>query len=86
MGKGLSTAVLTLAISDAVSAASAIHEYPVPARMARFNPKIEVFTVYPLPSRGARVRQILGRPGEVWLPESGRWINWRLFGSDAAKK
>ena len=24
-----------------------------------------------LPSRGARARQILGRPGEVWLPLSG---------------
>jgi virginiamycin B lyase len=24
-----------------------------------------------LPREGAAVRQILGRPGEVWLPESG---------------
>ncbi|TAM48408.1 MAG: lyase [Gammaproteobacteria bacterium] len=39
--------------------------------VVRFDPKSEKFTVYPLPSRGAAVRQILGRPGEVWLPESG---------------
>ncbi len=37
----------------------------------RFDPKTERFTTYQLPSDGARVRQILGRPGEVWLPESG---------------
>lgn len=39
--------------------------------VVRFDPKSEKFTVYPLPSRGAAVRQILGRRGEVWLPESG---------------
>jgi virginiamycin B lyase len=39
--------------------------------MVRFDPKTEKFTVLALPSRGARVRQILGRPGEVWLPLSG---------------
>ena len=39
--------------------------------VVRFDPKNEKFTVYPLPSRSAAVRQILGRPGEVWLPESG---------------
>ena len=27
--------------------------------------------VLALPSRGSRLRQILGRPGEVWLPPSG---------------
>jgi virginiamycin B lyase len=37
----------------------------------RFDPKTEQFTVIPSKSRNARVRQILGRPGEVWLPESG---------------
>jgi virginiamycin B lyase len=37
----------------------------------RFDPKTEQFRVLKLPSRGAAVRQILGRPGEVWLPESG---------------
>ncbi len=39
--------------------------------IVRFDPKSEKFKVYPLTSRGAAVRQILGRPGEVWLPESG---------------
>lgn len=39
--------------------------------MLRFDPQTEKFIVYPLPSKGARVRQILGQPGEVWLPESG---------------
>lgn len=39
--------------------------------MVNFDPKTEKFTAYPLPSRGARVRQIFGRPGDVWLPESG---------------
>ena len=37
----------------------------------RFDPKTEIFTTVTLPSRDARVRQILGRPGEIWLPESG---------------
>ncbi len=37
----------------------------------RFDPKTEQFTVIPSKSRNARMRQILGRPGEVWLPESG---------------
>jgi virginiamycin B lyase len=37
----------------------------------RFDPKTEQFTVLKSTSRHANVRQILGRPGEVWLPESG---------------
>jgi virginiamycin B lyase len=37
----------------------------------RFDPNTGQFTVYKSTSRNARVRQILGRPGEVWLPESG---------------
>ncbi len=36
-----------------------------------FDPETEAFTAYPGSGRGARVRQILGRAGEVWLPESG---------------
>jgi virginiamycin B lyase len=32
---------------------------------------MEKFMVLALPSRGSAVHQILGRPGEVWLPESG---------------
>ena len=37
----------------------------------RFDPASERFDTYPLPRAGAAVRQILGRRGEVWLPESG---------------
>jgi len=36
-----------------------------------FDPETEKFTSYPTSQAGADVRQILGRPGEVWLPESG---------------
>jgi virginiamycin B lyase len=37
----------------------------------RFDPIKEKFDVFPLPSAGANVRQILGRPGEIWGAESG---------------
>lgn len=36
-----------------------------------FDPKTEQWTPYPGSGEGANVRQILGRPGEVYLPESG---------------
>lgn len=36
-----------------------------------FDPTTEKFTTYPTTQEDANVRQILGRPGEVWLPESG---------------
>lgn len=36
-----------------------------------FDPATERFTTYPLPTPRSSVRQILGRPGEVWLPLSG---------------
>jgi len=39
--------------------------------MVRFDPETEQFEVFSLPSPGADVRQILGRPGEVWGAESG---------------
>ena len=39
--------------------------------VVRFDPATETFTRFPLAREGANVRQILGRPGEVWLPESG---------------
>lgn len=37
----------------------------------RFDPGTERFEAWPHPREAASVRQILGRPGEVWLPESG---------------
>ena len=36
----------------------------------RFDPEKEEFEVFDLPGNPGNVRQILGRPGEVWLPES----------------
>ncbi len=39
--------------------------------MVRFDPTSEQFEVFPSPRQNAGVRQILGRPGEVWVPESG---------------
>ena len=36
-----------------------------------FDPKTETFTPYPGSADDADVRQILGRPDAVWLPESG---------------
>jgi virginiamycin B lyase len=36
----------------------------------RFTPETEAFTEFPMPASPANVRQILGRPGEVWLPQS----------------
>ncbi len=38
--------------------------------IVRFDPSTEQFATFKLPTGGAKVRQILGRPGEVWLPES----------------
>ena len=37
----------------------------------RFDPASETFTSFPGSAPGAEVRQILGRPGEVFAPESG---------------
>ena len=39
--------------------------------MVRFDSETETFEVFELESPGASVRQILGRPGEVWGAESG---------------
>ncbi len=36
----------------------------------RFDPSSERFTSFPLPTPNATVRQLLGRPGEVWGAES----------------
>ncbi|MBI5668129.1 MAG: lyase [Chloroflexi bacterium] len=38
--------------------------------LVRFDPADETFTAFPLPTASAAVRQILGRPGEVWGAES----------------
>jgi virginiamycin B lyase len=37
----------------------------------RFDPGSERFEVFTLSSSPANVRQILGRPGEIWGAESG---------------
>lgn len=39
--------------------------------LVRFDPATESFTQFSLPSSPANVRQILGRPGEIWGAESG---------------
>jgi len=39
--------------------------------LVRFDPETETFDVFPLPSPNAAVRQILGRPNEIWGAESG---------------
>jgi virginiamycin B lyase len=39
--------------------------------LVRFDPATETFIAFDLPSPNAAVRQILGRPGEVWGAESG---------------
>lgn len=38
--------------------------------LVRFDPQTEMFDVYPFPTAPASVRQLLGRPGEVWGAES----------------
>ena len=38
--------------------------------VVRFDPQSEEFEAFQLPSNPSNVRQILGRRGEVWLPES----------------
>lgn len=39
--------------------------------LVRFEPASERFTTIELPSPGANVRQLLGRPGQLWGAESG---------------
>jgi virginiamycin B lyase len=36
-----------------------------------FDPRTEKFERHDFPRPGTNIRQILGRKGEVWLPESG---------------
>jgi virginiamycin B lyase len=40
-------------------------------RLVRFDPRRERFRTYPWPAEGAAVRQLLGRPGELWGAQSG---------------
>jgi len=40
--------------------------------LVRFDPSTERFEVFRWPTRGALVRQLLGRPGEIWGAESAR--------------
>ncbi|MGF6936014.1 virginiamycin B lyase [Paraburkholderia sp. UCT70] len=51
--------------------------------LVRFDPRAERFDVLPLPRDHANVRQMMGRPGEVWLSESGT-DHLLLFRSRAA--
>ena len=39
--------------------------------IVRFDPSTETFESFALPDADAAVRQLLGRPGEVWGAESG---------------
>lgn len=39
--------------------------------LVRFDPRTERFDIFPLPHPHANVRQMMGRPGEVWLSGSG---------------
>jgi virginiamycin B lyase len=39
--------------------------------VVRFDPETERFEAFPSDRRGANVRQMYGRPGEVWVAESG---------------
>ncbi len=39
--------------------------------IVRFDPETEKFESFPSNRRDAQVRQLLGRPGEVWGAESG---------------
>jgi virginiamycin B lyase len=39
--------------------------------LVKFDPTKERFEVFPLSATNANVRQILGRPGEIWGAESG---------------
>jgi virginiamycin B lyase len=38
--------------------------------LVRFDPVTEQFKVFPWPTGNALVRQLLGRPGEIWGAES----------------
>ncbi|CAB3709008.1 Vgb family protein [Paraburkholderia rhynchosiae] len=56
--------------------------------LVRFDPRAERFDVFPLPRAHANVRQMMGRPGEVWLSESStdHLLLYRSRASDASGK
>jgi virginiamycin B lyase len=39
--------------------------------VVRFDPTSETFEQFVMPQRGSDIRQLLGRPGEIWAAESG---------------
>jgi virginiamycin B lyase len=39
--------------------------------IVRFDPTTEVFDQFVMPMNGAAIRELQGRPGEVWGAESG---------------
>ena len=55
--------------------------------LVRFDARAERFEVITLPRPHANVRQIMGRPGEVWLPESGtdHLLRYRPGAADAKR-
>jgi virginiamycin B lyase len=54
--------------------------------LVRFDPRTERFEVFALPRQHANVRQMMGRPGEVWLSESGtnHLLRYRSRSADGA--
>lgn len=56
--------------------------------LVRFNPRAAQFDVLALPRANANVRQMMGRPGEVWLAESGtdHLLRYRSRIADAGSK
>ncbi|KXU96150.1 lyase [Caballeronia megalochromosomata] len=54
--------------------------------LVRFDPHTEHFETYALPRQHANVRQMMGRPGELWLSESGtdHLLRYRYGASDTS--
>ena len=65
-GAALATAVLYLALRDGVGNGTDFGANAI----VRFDPASEQFDSFPLPSAPGNVRQLLGRPGELWGAES----------------
>jgi virginiamycin B lyase len=56
--------------------------------LVRFDPRTERFDVFALPRPHGNVRQMMGRPGEVWLAESGtdHLLRYRSGAADERSK